>query len=250
MRILCYFGHPSQYLFLKNPIKVLKDHGIICDILIKSKDILENLLIENKESYKNILPEGRSSNKLGLIFGLIKRDFRLYKLVGKKNYGLFIGSDPSLAHIGYLKRIPVITVLEDDIHVIPKLAILTFPFTSIILTPSGCKTGRYHNKTIHYEGYMKLSYLHPLRFIKEGPEIKQPYFLIRVSKLDAYHDSRISGLSVLLIKKIINILQEKGSVYISSEGKLDNSLSSYELKIKPSLMHNTIANASMLISDS
>lgn len=250
MNILFYFGHPSQYLFLKNAISALRLKGITCDIIIKSKDVLEQLLKENDETFINILPEGRKSGRFGILTGLVKRDFRLLQYVKGKYYNIFIGTDPSLAHVGFLKRIPVITVLEDDIDVIPELARITFPFTSLILSPEGCKTGKYEKKTIHYRGYMKLAYLHPNKFIKRAAILKQPYFLIRVSKLDAYHDSGIKGFSVPLLKEIIIKLKKKGAVYVSSEGKLDGSLKKYELKINPAEMQQILANASMLISDS
>jgi len=250
MRILFYFGHPSQYLFIRAAINILKEKGITCDLVIKSKDVLEKLLIENNESYVNILPEGRKSGRIGILYGLFKRDFRLFNLAKDKNYDLFIGTDPSLSHIGFLKRIPVITVLEDDIHVIPSLARITFPFTSVILTPLECQTGKFEKKTIHYKGYMKLAYLHPNEFIKKAAIFKQPYFLIRVSNLDAYHDVGIFGFTVQLLQNIVAHFQDIGTVYISSEGILDGSLTSFELKINPTEMQQVLANAEMLISDS
>jgi predicted glycosyltransferase len=250
MKLLFYFGHPSQYLFLRNSINILKENGVTCELIIKSKDVLERLLIENRESYINILPEGRRSGRMGILTGLIKRDLRLFKRIWNKHYDLLIGTDPSLAHIGFLKRIPVITVLEDDIDVIPQLAGITFPFTSLILTPKGCKTGKYENKTIHYNGYMKLAWLHPRWFMKEAAKFKQPYFLIRASGLTAYHDEGISGLKVPLLEKIVSLLQKKGEVCISSEVPLTGSLRQYELNINPSEMQQVLANSCMLISDS
>jgi predicted glycosyltransferase len=250
MRILFYFGHPSQYLFLKNPIGILKKNGVVCDIVIKSKDVLEPLLIENNEIYSNILPEGRKSGRLGVIFGLIKRDYRLFRYVKGKHYDLFVGTDPSLAHIGFLKKIPVITVLEDDINVIPGLARITFPFTTLILTPEGCQTGKYEIKSVHYKGYMKLAYLHPNWFKTKAAILMQPYYLIRASGLDAYHDAGINGFTVQLLQKIILQLQKEGSVFISSEGLLDESLKPFELTINPVEMQDVLCNATMLISDS
>lgn len=250
MRILFYFGHPSQYLFLHITLRILREKGIICELLIKSKDILESLLIENGESYTNILPEGRKSCKLGLAIGLLKRDIRLLKLVNGKHYDMFVGTDPSLAHIGFIKRIPVITVLEDDINIIPKLARITFPFSTHIVTPSSCVTGKYEYKTIHYKGYMKLSYLYPKWFSKSQPIIKTPYFIIRRSKLDAHHDNNIAGLTDQIIFSIIELLKNYGDVYISSEGDLSNSLEKYKLQINSSQMHQVLADARLLISDS
>jgi predicted glycosyltransferase len=250
MKILFYFGHPSQYLFLKNPIRLLKEKGIQCDIIIKSKDVLEQLLIENKESYNNILPEGRKSGAIGIIAGLIRRDLRIFRFTKNKHYDLFIGTDPSLAHIGFLKRIPVITILEDDIFIVRRLAMLTFPFTSLILTPQGCQTGKYEKKTIHYKGYMKLAYLHPEWFNKVAANFRQPYFLIRVSDLNAYHDTGINGLTTSILEKVVSLLQDKGNVYISFEGILYEKLKPFELKINPSAMQDVLSNASLLVSDS
>jgi predicted glycosyltransferase len=141
-------------------------------------------------------------------------------------------------------------VLEDDINVIPGLARITFPFASLILTPKGCLTGKYEGKTIHYNGYMKLAYLHPIRFNKKAAIFKQPYFLIRASNLGAYHDVGINGFTTQLLQRIVSLLQDKGSVFISSEGTLDESLKPYELRINPTEMQDVLSNSTILISDS
>lgn len=250
MKILFYFGHPAQYLFLRQSIQILREKSISCDIVIKSKDILEKLLIENGEIYFNILPEGRKSGNLGMLYGLLKRDIRLLNFIRGKSYDLFIGTDSSLAHIGFFKRIPVITVVEDDIDIIPKLAKLTYPFTSVILTPRECRTGKFEFKTIRYDGYMKLAYLHPSRFEKKAAIFKQPYFIIRVSALDAHHDKGVSGLTTILVKKLIQFLQTRGEVYISAESAMDEYFYPFLLKINPSELHQVLANAEILISDS
>ncbi len=50
--------------------------------------------------------------------------------------------------------------------------------------------------------------------------------------------------------KIVSVLQAKGSVYLSSEDTLDESLKPFELKINPAEMQDVLADSSMLISDS
>jgi len=249
-KFLFYFGHPAQYLFLKHAIKILKEDGHHCDIVVKSKDVLVDLLKADEVPFINIQTKERNSGTISAFFNLVKRDFRLAKLIKDTHYDLFMGTDPSLAHIGFLKGTPVITVLEDDIEIISKLAKLTYPFTTIILTPTECKTGKYNHKTIRYNGYMKLAYLHPNRFNKSHTELKKPYFLIRISKLNAYHDKNIGGLTDDLILELINYLLDKGDVYISSERKLSSPLTPYILNIKPQELHNVLANAFLLISDS
>jgi len=250
MKFLFYFGHPAQYHFLKYPIQKLRKKGHEITILIKTKDVLERLLVENKEEYFNILPEGRHNSKISILIGLIKRDLRLFQFSFRKKYDLFVGTDPSLSHIGYLLKIPVITVLEDDIEVIPSLAKLTFPFTSQILTPENVRVGKYEYKKTGYAGYMKLAYLHPNYFTTNKFKVRLPYFLIRLSKLNAYHDIGIKGMNESLLDQIIGILIKAGSVHISSEEAISTKYDSYLLSIYPSEMHQFLANASILISDS
>ena len=204
MNYLFYFGHPAQYHFLKFTAKELRNKGHQVIMVIKTKDVLENLLKDNNEVYHNILPEGRKGSKIQILFGLIKRDLRLFKYVLDKKADLLIGTDPSLSHVGWLLRIPVITTLEDDIDVIPSLAKLTFPFTSHIVTPINVRVGKFSKKKIGYDGYMKLAYLHKDYFKVKDSQINQPYFLIRISGLNAYHDRGINGLNESLLDIIIN----------------------------------------------
>jgi predicted glycosyltransferase len=250
MRILVYFGHPAQYYFLKNAIKILRQDNCLITIVIKSKDVLESLLKEDSEEYYNILPEGRKSSRFHILTGLLKRDIRLFRFALHKKFDLFIGSDASLAHIGRLLRIPVLTVTEDDISVIRWLARLTYPFTNYILTPEICDVGRYSRKKIGYNGYMKLAYLAPQYFKPVPVPIAKPYFLIRIARLNAHHDFGIKGLNEQLIDEISEILSKHGKVFISSEKSMSAKYQPYLLNIRPTEIHNYLANAAMLICDS
>jgi hypothetical protein len=207
-------------------------------------------MIENKEKYINILPEGRQQSRLSILFGLVKRDIRLFRFAQGKKYNLFLGTDPSLSHVGFLLRIPVITVLEDDIEVIPSLAKLTYPFTTHILTPASVRVGKYVSKKIPYEGYMKLAYLHPKYFTASSVNIEKPYSLLRLSQLNAHHDFGIKGINEALLDQVIGNLSKYGRVFISSEKPLLQKYNSYQLNINPSEMHQYLANAQILISDS
>jgi len=250
MKLLFYFGHPSQYHFLKYTLKALRKKGHQITLLIKTKDVLASLMKENEEKYINIQPEGRQDSKFSILFGLLKRDLRLFRCTFRKEYDLFVGTDPSLSHIGFLLRIPVITVLEDDIEVIPYLAKLTYPFTSNIVTPTTVRVGKFESKKIPYAGYMKLAYLHPYYFTPVSLDIEKPYFLLRLSQLNAHHDFGIKGISETFLDQIVGLLSQSGTVYISSEKPLSPKYESYQLSISPSEMHQYLANASMLISDS
>ena len=255
MRILFYFGHPAQYLFLRKTIEKIQNKNHKAIILIKSKDVLENLLKNDGQKYLNILPYGRKDNKLSIFISLLKRDFKVFNIVKRQKIDLLIGGDPSLAHVGRLLKIPSISITEDDYEVISTLAHLTFPFSKHILAPFVCNVGKWNHKKISYNGYMKLAYLHPNIFTPNRENITDfvngRYFIIRTTKLKAHHDFGINGLTKEIVLKIIQELSKTdGKVFISSEEKLDRELEKYKLSINPSHIHDFLYYADLLISDS
>ena len=252
MKILIYLGHPAQYHFFKNIVKKLqKKHDV--RYLIKTKEVLESLLKEDNVQYKNILPEGRKSTKTGIVWGLVKRELKVFCEAVCFRPNLMLGTDPSLAHIGKLLRIPVLTVLEDDVHVIYDLAKITFPFSTYIVAPVSCDCGKWNKKKISYAGYMKLAYLHPNYFngdVKKKNNIKKTA-IIRLSNLEAFHDRDIKGFDEDLLKQTIKKLEAADfKVQLSSEKFLNVFFDKYMLKINPSQMHKVLCNADILISDS
>ena len=256
MRIAIYVGHPAQYHFFRHAIAALKSRGHTIKLLAKSKDVLVQLLEYYGEEYINVLPSGRTDSRWGIVTGLLKREFQLFKHLRNFHPDIVLGTDPALAHVSRLLHIPCITCLEDDFDVIPQLAKITYPFTTKIFAPHVCDVGKYTTKKIGYEGYMKLAYLHPRYFEPDRSIVEkvtsEPFYLIRLSKLKAYHDKGIGGISGELLGEIIKKLEQqgKGRIFISSEGSLVSEFKRYELNIHPAHIHQFLHFAEMLISDS
>lgn len=255
MNILFYFGHPAQYLFAKESIKKLKErHQVV--LVLKTKDVLEDLLKSDEHDYINILPDERGKSKLSIVFSLVKRIFKIFPLIVKYKANILISTDASVALVGKLLNKHVITITEDDYHIIKSLGDLTYPVTSSIFCPAPCDVGRWTHKKIGYFGYMKLAYLHPKVFTPDPNMVYKyglvkDYVLIRVAKLTAHHDFGIKGLDVDLIKNIISILKSFNlTPYISSEAPLTEELKEYELKIKVSDMHHILSFAQLIVCDS
>ena len=257
MNILAYFGHPAQYLFLRETIKRLTvsgEHQVT--ILIKSKDVLEQLIAHDGFTYLNILPQQRGHSKLAILWSLFVRILRIIPTTRSIDAQLLIGSDASLAYVGLLFRIPCITITEDDYRIIRHLADLTYPVTQTILCPEICDVGSWGKKKTGYDGYMKLAYLHPNVFTY-NPEIVRaygftiPYVIIRLVELTAHHDNGIGGINVGLLQQIISYVEQKGyRPCLTSEKKMEDSYTPYLLTINPTDMHHILAGATLLISDS
>jgi uncharacterized protein len=254
MAILVFLSHPAQFLFYKNAISELRRNGYQFFLLIKTKDILSELLDDEGFEYNNILPNVRGRSKFRIFWSLIIRDFRIWKFAREHEIHLLMGSDASLAHVGRLIGKPCITTLEDDYAVIKNLARLTYPFTTDILVPEVCDVGPWRKKKSGYEGYMKLAYLHPVRFTPDRSKVKltgrSPYFLIRLSGLSAHHDFGIKGISYSLLDNIIKYLSKSGNIYISSENELPPEYEIYRLKIPAKDIHHYLFYSEMLICDS
>lgn len=247
-KILIYLGHPAQYHFFKNIIKLLKKEKVEIKIAIKTKDVLEKLLIEDKMDYINVLPKPRNSNKLSILWALIRRFVKLFTISVKFKPNLLIGTDASISWVGYILKIHAVTVLEDDEDIIKELSRLTFPYTNAIVVPESCEIKSYTHKVIKYSGYMKLSYLHP-NYINNFNK-PDKIFLIRLSSLNAYHDNNIRGINRNILKDVLEILNNYGKVFISSEEELPINLREYQLVCKASEIHDYIKKSYLIISDS
>lgn len=255
-KILVYFGHPAQYLFLREAIRILLTKGFEIKIIIKTKDVLEHLVQSDGFEYINILKNKRGNSKFSIIFSVLKRNLKLIPIILKFKPSLMISTDATIAQLGKIFNIQRITITEDDYEIIKPLANVSYPITNYILCPNVCNVGKFNNKKIGYDGYMKLAYLHPNVF-KVNEKIKQTYnlpskfALIRLAQLTAFHDKGIKGISTDFLDKIIANLESKNiTPVISSEYKTESKYDKYILKINPTDIHHILNSACVLICDS
>lgn len=256
MKILIYMGHPAHFYNYKNVIPKLKEGGHQVEILIKKKDVLQELLDNAGIPYHNILKEGRKDTTLGILWGTIKRAWRLNAFCSKFKPDILTGTSVENSWIGKLRHIPVININEDDAEVVPKYAKLSYPWADEILTPVVCDNGKWNDKSVKYNGYHELAYLHPSSFTPDKTVVEKyfptdsPYFLIRFAKLKAHHDTGIKGIDTEIARKLIRILEPHGRVFISSERELEPQFEPYRIHLRPIDMHHVMAFADLYLGDS
>ncbi|MDX1652423.1 MAG: DUF354 domain-containing protein [Brumimicrobium sp.] len=255
-KILFYFGHPAQYLFLRNTILTLQKNNDLI-ILIKTKDVLEDLIKKDGIPYKNILKKRRRNSRFSIFLSLIIRIFKIGGITLIQKPSMLISQDASTAFVGKILFKKTICITEDDFEVLKPLSNITYPVVDTILCPVVCNVGKYDFKKVGYEGYMKLGHLHPEVFrpdktILTKYKLPEKYALIRLSQLNAYHDKNIEGLNNEILKEIIETIEQKGiNVLISSENLMINEgFENFMLKIHPADMHHILCFAQLLISDS
>lgn len=256
MKILFQLGHPAHFHLFKNVIFNLKEKGHQISILIKRKDILEYLLDKHQLNFSNILPAGRKDSKPGIAIGQLKQDYGVFKHCLRNRPDLMVGTSIAISHVGKLLKIPSINVNEDDAEVVPLYAKLAYPWASVILTPTVCSTGKWDYKTLKYNGYHELSYLHPSLFSPDKNVVNkyfitdEPYFIMRFAKLKAHHDTGIKGISKEIALRIVDMLKPHGKVYITSERELEKELEPYRINVDPVDIHHVMAFAKLYIGDS
>lgn len=260
MKALFYLGHPAHFHLFKNVISTLKGKNHDVAVLIKKKDMLEYLLERSAFDFRNILPDGRKDSKSGIALGLLKRDWAMYSFCVRQRPDILLGTSAEIAHVGKLLSIPSIVVNEDDYDAVPMFSKLGYPLADNILAPVSCPTGtdgsNWERKTIHYEGYHELAYLHPFNFepnrkiLANKIDFSKPYVILRFAKLTAHHDEGKTGITTDIAQNIIALLKGNCNIYITSERELEPEFEPYRITIDPVHIHHALYYADMYIGDS
>lgn len=258
MRVLIQLSHPAHYHLYKHVAKNLMADGHQVFILIKTKDILEDLLKESGLPYYNILKDAHRNSKVGILWDMLVRDWRILRFVQKNHIDLLIGSTAEIAQVGWLLRKPRINTGEDDMRVVPLFQKIAGPFIQTLLSPEICDNWKLEPKSVKYAGYHKLAYLHPNQFTPDKSIVEKyfpfekPYFILRFAQLKAYHDieAKARGINTEVAQHLIDILSFHGDIYITSERELEPQFEKYRLHINPIDIHHVLAFAKMYIGDS
>lgn len=256
MNILIQLSHPAHFHLYKNVAHNLMDDGHEVFVLIKTKDILEELMKQSDLPYYNILQEAHRKNKLGILYDMFVRDWRMLRFVRKNKIDLLTGSTVEVAQVGWLTRKFRVNTGEDDMKVVPIVQKMGGPFIQTILSPEVCDNWKLENKSVKYASYHELAYLHPNHFQVDKSIVERyfsansPYFILRFASLDAHHDVGIHGIDNAIAQRLIDILKPYGRIYITSERELEPQFEQYRIKINTLDMHHVLAFSELYIGDS
>ena len=256
MNILIQLSHPAHFHLYKNVAQNFMRDGHKVFILIKTKDILEDLLKQSGLPYYNILKEAHRKSKFGMLWDMLVRDWRILRFVKKHRIDLLTGSTVEVAQVGWLTRKYRVNTGEDDMNVVPLFPKMAGPFMGTILSPRVCNNYSLEPFSIKYESYHELAYLHPNHFQADKKVVEKyfsadtPFFILRFSSLNAYHDAGIQGINTEIAQHLIDILKPHGRIYITSERELEPQFEPYRIKINTLDMHHVMAFSTLYIGDS
>lgn len=249
MTILIDLWHPGHYHLLKNAAKRLEALGSRIVWTIKPKDILIDLL--NNEGIEfTIVSRTKKTNKFSLAKQLFTHTLGVYKIAKKTNSKTLIGTSASIGWASKMLGAKSIVFNEDDADVVPLFSKLAYPAATFIIKPD-CLSFENGKNDIYHNSYHELAYLHPDLFtpdkkILEGYGLKPyRYSMFRFSSFKAHHDKHALGIPAKTKAQINEVLSSEGEVIESQEGQLEK-----KYNINPSDMHNILAFARILVSDS
>ena len=257
MKILFMISHPAHFHMFRYTIDNLQNDGHQVVIVIRPKDVLEQLCKNAGMPFYKVKNRPKKWGMFGLGLFLIEKIFEVWKIARKEKPDLLVGSDGVLAVVGKLIRKPSFECYEDDAEAIALYAKMFFPLYTGLVCPECCSAGKWASKKTGYKSYHELGYLHPNQFTPDRTKVEQygidtskPYILIRFAQLTAHHDVGIHGINTEIAEHVIKMVEQAGTVYITSERPLEPQFEKYRIKINPLDMHHVMAFASLYIGDS
>lgn len=254
MRVLVDIVHPAHVHFYRHLITQLEARGDEVEVVARDKDVTLELLDLFEIPYRSV---GRSGSKgwVGQASELLIRDWALWRTARRFRPHLILARNP--AGVQVARVVGAIGVFDtDDGSAVGIHFRAAAPFAHVITTPDSI-TEDYGPRHRRYQGYKALAYLHPAHF-RPDPDVlthlgvseDEPYSLVRFVAMVASHDRNEAGLALDVKRRIVNILDKRGRVFISSEAGLPSDLETRRLQIPPHRMHDALAFARMCVGDS
>jgi len=233
MKVLVDILHPAHVHFFRNFILEMKKKGHKVLVTSRKKDVALNLLKEYGIKCQCISNIGK--NKLGLLWELVYRSFRLFNIARRFKPDVLVGvMGASITLVGKLLGIPAVVFYNNENATLTNW--YAYPLAKCVVTSSSY-SAKVNGKHITYPGYHEFAYLHPKRWKPTPKKLKnigigpnEKYILVRFVSWQASHDVGEKGLSDK--RNVIDALSKYGRVYITSESGLPNDLKRYLLKIK------------------
>lgn len=254
MRILIDIGHPGHVHYFRNLYKIMSDNGHKFMFIAREREVINSLLLHYKIPF---VSRGKGSDSAtGKLAYMLYADGLIFKYAFRFKPDIFISfSSPYAAQVSSVMGVPHIA-LNDTEHTDKTHSKFTYPFSQTIITPATYKNDL-GAKQVRFNNVVESLYLHPKYFVPD-PSIYEllninkdtAYVVLRFISWNAFHDVNQQGLLVEQKRQLIRLLEKKYRVFISSERNLDNEFSSYQIKIPAERMHDALAFASLIVSES
>lgn len=254
MRILVDIGYPTNVHFFKNIIWSLEKYGNEVKITLRNRDVAKYLLDAYGFKYETLVEE-HYKGLFNKAIGMLKIDYKLYKIAKKFNPDILVGESPYIAHVGKLLRKPSMVFCNNESKYGAYFENMAFSrFADVICTSMSFEDNFDSKKHVKYNGYYFGACLHP-NYFKPDPTVlddlgldeDEKFFILRFRSYEGSHDIGQRGFDFEKIE-FIKELEKYGRVLVKSETKLSNDLRRYETPVVEKI-HDALFFADVYIGD-
>ena len=254
MKALFEVVHPAHALFFCHAMRIMQQRGDDIRIVSRHKDVTTKLLDELGFSHIPITTAGKGL--VGQASELIARDWRLLKIVRDFQPDILVGNGGvAISHVGKLMGIPSLSLYDMDKA--PLQMSLTLPFIDEWHVPERWNGPIAKGRTHHFPGCKQYAYLHPDHFVtnddaarRAGWDESRDNFLLRIVAWQSNHDHGKSGFSAEQRDDLVEQLQKRGRLHISSEGELPPELEALRFRGRVTDFHHLLSKCRLCVSES
>jgi predicted glycosyltransferase len=253
MRVHFDVGHPAHVHLFKNAVRSLSADGHEVAVTSREKEMTTTLL--DAYGIEHTVLSERGSGTLATVAEWGLRELRTVRFARRFDPDVVVSRlIPTAVHAAKLSG--AASVVFADTENVETVARATVPLIDHFCTPESYRHdyGSCHRR---HPGVQELAYLHPDRFSPDRETLREhgvdpdgPYFVLRFAALDAHHDGERRGLPAETKRELVAELSERGAVYVSSEDGLPPGLDGHEVPVPPEWIHDLLAEADVLATDS
>lgn len=251
-RILFEIAHPKHYHQFKPMMEKLTEDNEVY-MIARDKDVVLDLVKKSGIPYQKYGMHGKGLIQKILVIPAILLDY--WKVFRRFKPDMIVSRSSPYSPV-ITKFSKAKTVIFPDAEVVPLINKFVAPNSDLIITPDNftLNYGDHHHRI---DGFFEESYLSPDRFVPDwnklaplGLEPNEPFSLLRFVGWFANHDVNQGGFSMEQRKQLVEMLQTKGKVFISSEAQLPEWFRPFQLTTDPSDIHHVLHFASTYVGDS
>lgn len=253
MRVYFDVGHPAHVHLFKNAIRTLRDEGHEVAVTSREKEVTTDLLDAYDIDHTVLSVQGEATWELLAEWTL--REFRTVRFARRFDPDVVVSRIvPPAVHAA--KLVGAASVVFADTEDVRNVARVTAPLVDYWCTPESFQDdyGRRHRR---HAGVQELAYLHPDWFEVDRDSLREhgvdpdaPYAVLRFVSMRAHHDVGRNETSAETKRALVERLSEYGDVYVSAEGELPPELAEFESPVPPEAMHDLLAAADLMVTDS
>jgi predicted glycosyltransferase len=255
MRVLIDVSHPALAHVFAHVHRALLARGHATAVVARAKDVTLALLDAYGVTYTVLAAPGRGH--AGRARELVVREARLLAHARRFRPDVITGTSVHAARVAFLLRCRSAVLNDDDAAAVPFFRWLAYPLASAIVTPTALAHEHWGARQRTYPSYHALFYLHPSRFAPDpavrgelGLHDGQPYAVVRLSALEAHHDTGVRGVSADLLRTLVDGIGRSVRVFVSSEKPLPTEIEGLRIRLRPERIHHALAGAAFVLGDS